>query len=467
MVAPLRVLAVDDESDTSEWLKRLLEKQGYSVKVATTGRESERILDNWTPDLVLLDMVLPDVDGLDLLSRFRSASPETQVVMITGHGSVAKAVEAMRAGAFSFIEKPVNRDHLLAVLERASERAHLLNENRQVREELAQRRPFPEIVARSEAMQQLFKLMSVVAPTDASVLITGENGTGKELVAAAIHAHSRRSKGPFIRLNCAAIPSELLESELFGHRRGAFTGAVADKVGLVQVADGGTLLLDEIGEMAAPLQAKLLRVLQEREFRPVGSTQVSKLNFRLICATNIDLDMALVGGKLRQDLYFRINTITLNVPPLRERAEDVILLAEHFRAKLAERHQREVTGFDPEVKRLLVRYTWPGNVRELENVVERAVIVSRGPTITVEDLPKLNNEPPAVDDAAFLIPPHHTLADLEKLAILQALERNRGNKRAAAKALGVYRPTLYNKLKKYGIGEVHRKTDRNGDDRRG
>jgi transcriptional regulator with PAS, ATPase and Fis domain len=343
-----------------------------------------------------------------------------------------------------------------------------VNENRQVRQELAQHRPFPEIVARSEAMQQLFKLMSVVAPTDASVLITGENGTGKELVAAAIHQYSRRGKGPFIRLNCAAIPSELLESELFGHRRGAFTGAVADKVGLVQVADGGTLLLDEIGEMAAPLQAKLLRVLQEREFRPVGSTQITKLNFRLICATNIDLDAALEGGKLRQDLYFRINTITLHVPPLRERAEDVLLLAEHFRAKLAERHQREVSGFDPEVKRLLVRYSWPGNVRELENVVEHGVIVTRGPLITVEDVPKLSDgPPPAAEDGAFLIPPHHTLADLEKLAILQALERNRGNKRAAAKALGVYRPTLYNKLKKYGIGEVHKKSQHNGDEGRG
>ena len=460
MPTPVRVLIVDDEPDTSEWLKRLLESRGYSAKVAETGRESERIVGDWKPELVLLDMILPDVNGLDLLTRLRTASPETQIVMVTGYGSVVKAVEAMRTGAFSFIEKPLNCDYLFAVLEKASERAQLLIENNRVRKELDQRRAFSKIVAGSSAMQQLFELMMVVAPTDASVLITGENGTGKELVAAAIHEHSQRAKGPFIRLNCAAIPSDLLESELFGHRRGAFTGAIADKLGLVELANDGSLLLDEIAEMAAPLQAKLLRVLQEREFRPIGSTRVVKSNFRLICATNTDLDMALESGKLRQDLYFRINTVTLTVPPLRERPEDIPLLAEHFRAKLADRHHRDVSEFDPEAKRLLVRYKWPGNVRELKNVIERAVIVGRGPTIAVEDLPKIVSDSVSANEGGVVIPPEHTLADLERLAIIQALERYRGNKRAAAKALGVHRPTLYNKLKRFRIGEIRKQTRR-------
>jgi DNA-binding NtrC family response regulator len=372
--------------------------------------------------------------------------------MVTGYGSVPKAVEAMEAGAFSFIEKPVDVGILIAMLEKAGEKLALSAENRRLKEELREHTAFANIVARSDKMRQLFHLIRSVAPTDASVLVHGENGTGKELVATAIHQHSKRASGPFIKINCAAIPSELIESELFGHKRGAFTGAVSDKTGLMELADGGSLLLDEIGEMPANLQVKLLRVLQDREFRPVGGSRVIKPNFRLICATNVNLDAALGDGKLREDLYFRINTVTLSISPLRDRTDDILLLAEHFLGRFSTEHQRSIASIHPDAGRALLRYRWPGNVRELEHVIERAVIVAEGTQVTVDDLP------PEVRDAdrfptqsGFVIPPHHTLEEIEKLAILETLERTRWNKRKAASILGVYRPTLYNKLKKYKL----------------
>jgi two-component system, NtrC family, response regulator AtoC len=284
------------------------------------------------------------------------------------------------------------------------------------------------------------------------VLVHGENGTGKELVASAIHQLSRRASGPFIKINCAAIPSDLIESELFGHRRGAFTGAVAERVGLLELADGGSVLFDEIGEMQPALQAKLLRVLQEHEFRPVGGSRVVKADFRLICATNIDLDAALADRRLREDLYFRINTVTMRIPPLRERPEDIPLLTEHFIEKYSTQHGRPVEQCSPEAMRLLQRYRWPGNVRELEHAIERAVIVSTSTAIIPADLPQAVHDTQAPTPATnFSIPPHHTLEEIERLAIIQTLERTRGNKRAAASILGVYRPTLYSKLRKYKI----------------
>ena len=336
----------------------------------------------------------------------RKRVPETQVIMVTGYGSVPKAVEAMKLGAFSFIEKPVDADVLLVMLDKATEKLQLSAENRRLKEELREHTSFANIVARSDKMRQLFHLIKSVAPTDASVLICGENGTGKELVASAIHEHSKRKKGPFIKINCAALPSELIESELFGHKRGAFTGAVSDKTGLMELADGGSLLLDEIGEMPASLQVKLLRVLQDREFRPVGGSRVIQPNFRLICATNINLDAALGEGKLREDLYFRINTVTLSIPALRDRTEDILLLADHFLDRFSTQHQRNIRSIKPEAAKALLRYRWPGNVRELEHVVERAVIVAEGTDVTLDDLP------PTIRDAerlpsqsGFVIPP--------------------------------------------------------------
>ncbi|MGH9147982.1 MAG: sigma-54-dependent transcriptional regulator [Vicinamibacterales bacterium] len=451
-VVAARVLIIEDDRDSAEFLKLLVEPRGYLVRTAGTGQEARDSLTTWRPELVLMDMMLPDAQGLDLLRHFREASPETQIIMVTGYGSVPKAVEAMEAGAFSFIEKPVDVGILMAMLEKAGEKLALSAENRRLREELREHTAFANIVARSDKMRQLFHLIRSVAPTDASVLVHGENGTGKELVASAIHQHSKRTGGPFIKINCAAIPSELIESELFGHKRGAFTGAVSDKTGLMELADGGSLLLDEIGEMPANLQVKLLRVLQDREFRPVGGSRVIKPNFRLICATNVNLDAALGDGKLREDLYFRINTVTLSIPPLRDRTDDILLLAEHFLGRFSTEHQRTIASIHPDAGRAMLRYRWPGNVRELEHVIERAVIVAEGTQVTVDDLP------PEVRDAdrfpaqsGFVIPPHHTLEEIEKLAILETLERTRWNKRKAASILGVYRPTLYNKLKKYKL----------------
>jgi DNA-binding NtrC family response regulator len=454
MAVAARLLIIDDEPDSSEFLKVLVEPRGYLVRTASSAAEAREVLQTWQPEIVLMDLMLPDADGLDLLREFKEASPESQVIMVTGYASVSKAVEAMRSGAFTFIEKPVEPEVVLAMLEKAGEKFELSAENRRLKEELREHTTFANIVARSESMRQLFHMIKMVAPTDASVLIQGENGTGKELVGTAIHEHSSRKDRPFIKINCAAIPSELMESELFGHKKGSFTGAVSDKVGLMEMADGGSLLLDEIAEMPATLQVKLLRVLQEREFRPVGSNRTIRPNFRLICATNVNLESALAEGKLREDLYFRINTVTLSIPPLRDRPEDVPLLAEHFLEKFNGKHRRSVESIHPEALRVLLRYRWPGNVRELEHMIERAVIVTEGAQITVDDLsPVVRTTERQPSSSTFTIPPHHTLAEIEKLAILQTLERTSWNKRKAAHILGVYRPTLYSKLRKYHLSE--------------
>jgi DNA-binding NtrC family response regulator len=393
------------------------------VRVAATGDEARTAVNAWRPHVVLLDLMLPDANGLDLLRDFRAAAPETQVVMVTGYGSVPKAAERLALAA----------------------------ENRRLRSALHDHATLSDMVARSDKMKQLFAMVRKVAPSDASVLIQGENGTGKELIANAIHQNSKRAKAPFIKINCAAIPSELIESELFGHKRGSFTGALADRPGVIELADGGSLLLDETGEMPAALQAKLLRVLQEREFTPVGSTRPIKSDFRLICATNVNLDAALADRKLRQDLFFRINTFTLSIPPLRERTTDIPLLAEYFIEKYAARHQRAVKGISPDAMRLLQRHRWPGNVRELEHAIERAVIVAAGDQIQAADLPPTLRDPEPDLEHGEAIPPHHTLEEIERLAILRTLERTHWNKRATANILGVYRPTLYSKLKKYNL----------------
>jgi len=306
------------------------------------------------------------------------------------------------------------------------------------------------IVGQSKSMRELFDLVTSVARSEANILIQGENGTGKELIANAIHTASQRARGPFIKINCAAIPKDLIESELFGYRRGAFTGAVSDKVGLLELAEGGSLLLDEIGDMPAYLQTKLLRVLQEREYRPVGSDRIVHVDFRLICATNVDIGAALRDGRLREDLYFRINTIAVRVPPLRERPEDIPSLANHFLAVFAERYGRSGITISPAAYDVLIRGRWPGNVRELENAIERAVLVCRADSIAPDDLPDaLRNTEPSPEE--FSIPPNRTLAEIEKMAILQTLQRTNWNKQETAHILGLYRPTLYSKMKKYEI----------------
>src|SRR5574339_139491 len=402
-----RVLVIDDEPDMAEWLALTVMGAGYDVRVATRGAEAEQLFATWQPDAALVDLVLPDANGADLVRRFKSLQPRTEVLVVSGQGSIPRAVEAIKAGATYFLEKPIDAESVLAMLGRAIERTEL----------------------------------------------EAENGAGKELIANAIHYNSRRAKGPFIKINCAAIPKELIEAELFGHRRGAFTGAVQDRDGLLEQAQGGSLLLDEIGEMPPYLQTKLLRVLQEREYRPVGSDRVVRVDFRLICATNVDLDAALKDGSIREDLYFRINTITLRVPAVRERTEDIPLLCEHFREKYNKRHERNIRQITPDAYHLLIRHRWPGNVRELENVIERGVLVAKGTEIPVNDLPEsLRSDSAATTE--FVIPPHRTLAEIERMAILQTLQRTNWNKQEAAQILGLYRPTLYSKMKKHSIQDA-------------
>ena len=451
MTRPLtRVLLVDPELAEDDPLVAGLEAHGYTARLVRDGATGEVQVRLWRPHVVLIELVLPDESGIDWLRRCRGTLRYAPVLVVTRHATVPRVVEALGEGAFTLVEKPADLPSLLAHLQRAlAQRAAAVGEP--ARHELEPGvEAYGRMVSRSQAMRDGFRLARAAAPTDANVLIVGENGTGKELMASALHDHSLRAAAPFIRLNCAAIPAELLESELFGHRRGAFTGATADKKGLLEAAQGGSVLFDEIAEMPLSLQVKLLRVLQEREFRPVGSTVSLRADVRILCATNVEPEEAVRRGVLREDLFFRLNTIVISLPPLREREGDIPLLAVRFIAQFAERHRRAVDGIEPAALRVLERHSWPGNVRELEHVVERAVILCPGTEIRVEDLPDTVRNPSSIGRLGSM-PIGQSLEEIERLAILQTLERTRGNKRAAAAMLGIHRPTLYNKLRKYGL----------------
>jgi transcriptional regulator with PAS, ATPase and Fis domain len=379
----------------------------------------------------------------------------SEVIVVGACDDNVPAADVLKAGASIAADGMREKDGLTTLVERAIEQSRLRDENVALREELRGREQFGQIIGKSRVMCDLFDLIQSVASSDANILIQGEHGTGKEIIANVIHQLSQRSAGPFVKINCAALPKDLIESELFGHKRGAFTGASVDRPGLLGEANGGSLLLDEIGEMPPYLQTKLLRVLQEREYRPIGSDQVVRVDFRLICATNVDPEAALREGRLRSDLYFRINTIALKVPSLRERAEDIPLLCDHFVEKFSHRYQKHVRALTPSVYHLLIRNRWPGNVRELENVIERAVLVSADAEIGVEDLPdhiRHDYEP----SSEFVVPPNRTLAEIEKMAILQTLQRTNWNKQEAAAILGLYRPTLYSKMRKHDIRDPRR-----------
>jgi DNA-binding NtrC family response regulator len=445
-----RVLAIDEQCAMTGLLQTVVEPEGYDVRGARTGADGAEVFKQWRPDVVLTDLSLPDVDGIELLRRLKQLDPEPEVIVVGGQGTITRAVEAGRAGAFFFLERPVSEDGLLDLLGKAVSRIDERFEHQQLKERLRGQYSFASVIGQSAAMLTLFELVESVAASDANILIQGENGTGKELIANAIHYNSHRASGPFIKINCASIPRDLIESELFGYKKGAFTGAATDKIGLVEMAEGGSLLLDEIGEMPAYLQTKLLRVLQEREYRPVGSDRVVTVDFRLICATNVDLDVALREGRLREDLYFRINTIAVRVPPLRERTEDIPLLCNHFLSKFNQRYQKSIRSVSPAVYHLLIRNRWAGNVRELENAIERAVLVCKTQEITPPDLPDSVRDS-AASAREFTIPPHRTLAEIERMAILQTLQRTNWNKQEAAQILGLYRPTLYSKMKKHEI----------------
>jgi DNA-binding NtrC family response regulator len=450
-----RVLVVDDEPAITDWLQMVME-QGpsaapYDVRSAITGARAEEIFRSWRPDVVLLDLVLPDIDGIALLRQLKAIDTSPEIIVISGVGTITRALEAGQAGAFFFLEKShLDPAGLLSILDRATGLQIERAQHQRLKEQMRDQYAFSNLIGKSKKMRELFELIEAVAESDANILIQGENGTGKELIANAIHHRSARAKGPFIKINCAALPKDLIESELFGYKKGAFTGATSDKVGLLELAAGGSLMLDEIGEMPTVLQTKLLRVLQEREYRPIGSDRLVKVDFRLICATNSEPETALRDGRLREDLYFRINTVTLPVPPLRERTEDLPLLCAHFLEKFNGRYRKRVQTISPAAYHLLIRFRWPGNVRELENAIERAVLVAKSGEVQPADLPESIRSDAGADES-FTVPPHHTLAEIERMAVLQTLQRTNWNKQEAAQILGLYRPTLYSKMKKHDI----------------
>jgi DNA-binding NtrC family response regulator len=449
----IRILVVDDEPMMADSLKQNLTEEGYTVDTSSTGTEAIELFDRGAHHLAICDLQLPDMDGLDVMRHMKDARPATEVIVVTGYGTVAKAVEAIRAGAFYFVEKPFDFEEMQPLVKRALERRELMAETANMRRQMSTRAEYFNIIGASRQMQQIYETIESVAKSDANVLIVGESGTGKELIANAIHYNSLRSKKPFIKVNCAALPKELIESELFGHTKGAFTGAHADKEGLVQHAAGGSLMLDEIAEMPVELQPKLLRVLQERSYRKIGSEKTYAVDFRLITSTNRLPADAIRDGLLRDDLFYRISTITIHVPPLRERTDDIQLLTDHFLKMYAEKYERPITGVSQSAYQRLFGHGWPGNVRELQNVLERAVLLAKGKNIEPVDLPFDNGSAPEglPGGSAWDVPPNMTLEGIEKLVIEKTLQRTGGNKQAAANLLGIYRPRLYSKIRKYNI----------------
>ena len=448
----VRILIVDDEELMTDSLRQHLVHDGYSVDTAATGAEAIERFDQGGHHLAICDLQLPDMDGLEVMRHIKDARPMTDVIVVTGYGTVPLAVEATKAGAFDFVQKPFDFEELQLKVQHALTLRELRTENASMRRQLSTRAEYFNIIGSSKQMQTIYETIESVAKSDANVLIVGESGTGKELIANAIHYNSLRSKKTFIKVNCAALPKELIESELFGHTKGAFTGAHADKEGLVQHAAGGSLLLDEIAEMPVELQPKLLRVLQERSYRKIGSEKTYSVDFRLICSTNRLPADAIREGLLRDDLFYRISTITIHVPPLRERSEDIQLLTEHFLKMYAQKYDRAITGVSQAAYQRLFAHGWPGNVRELQNVIERAVLLAKGNKIEPFDLPFDNGTlPEGSVDATWEVPPNMTLEAIEKLVIERTLQRTGGNKQAAANLLGIYRPRLYSKIRKYNI----------------
>jgi len=446
-----RVLIVDDEAGSRQGLSELVRSWGYQTDTAADGAEGLEKSDTFRPQVVIADLVMPRLDGLGLLTGLGPELDRLAVVMLTAKGSIATAVEAMKKGAFDYLTKPVDTTQLRQVLERALERTAAYEEVARYQRQLAESGRFGAIVGTSAAMKKLYELMSQVGPSAASVLVVGESGTGKEMVARTLHDLSPRKEGEFVAVNCAAIPETLLESELFGHERGAFTGADGRRSGLFELADGGSLFLDEVAEMASATQAKLLRVLEERSFRRLGGADEIRVDVRVLAATNRDPKEALDEGTLREDLYYRLNVFTLELPPLRERLDDIRLLVESFIQDFNERDGKSVRGIEDDALAALAAYRWPGNVRELRNVVERAVIVARGETVTRADLPASVVEPRKTTRSSdgVELPVGTTVEEAEKNLILKTLEATGQNKTRAAEILGISLKTLHNKLKKY------------------
>jgi len=447
-----RVLVVDDDRSMCEMLEDVLEQHGFTVRWTTDAGEIPALLDAGDPDVVLTDLNMRGVTGLDVCERVAASRPDVPVIVITAFGSMETAIAAIRAGAYDFVTKPPDIDVLVVALARAIQHRTLSAEVKRLRSIVEKSERFGQVLGDSPAMRRVYDVLDRIADSTASVLITGETGTGKEVVARALHERGPRRKGPFIAINCSAMPETLLESELFGHVRGAFTDARAPRTGLCVQASGGTLLLDEIGDMPLALQPKLLRVLQERHVRPVGGDEEVPIDVRVVATTNRDLQALIAANRFREDLYFRINVIHVELPPLHARGNDVLLLAQHFLELCAARTGKRIIGIAPEAAERLLEYAWPGNVRELQNCIERAVALARYDQVTVGDLPealRTQRRPAptaAGDEPAELV----ALAELERRHILRVVEASGGNKTLAADTLGITRKTLYRKLQEYG-----------------
>ena len=455
------ILVVDDDIHVTDSLRVVLTDAGFKVLTARYFAEAIALLSDTQVDLVITDLCLPDGRGTDVITHVKTETPETEVILMTGHGSLDITIEAIKRGAYYYLEKPYALDRLYTLVDRALELGTLKRENEILKRTLSGDIETFGMIGRNPKLHQIMQTIRTTAPSDASVLIEGESGTGKELIATAFHAQSQRASGPFIQINCSAIPHELIESELFGYQKGAFTGADRDKRGLIEAASGGTLLLDEIAEMPAHLQTKLLRVLQERKLRRVGDEREIDVNFRLLSATNRDTSALLEEGVLRKDLYFRISTIKIKVPPLRERLDDVPLIAKHFLKRFNIQYNKDIRGVAQETVMRLLRYSWPGNIRELESVIERAVLFCPGNQLLPECLPE-EFQRARFSNSSFVIPPLVPMEEIEREAILQTLERTSGNVRRSAQILHFPRPTFYRKLKKLGIKVERAKLVTNG-----
>ncbi len=446
------ILLVDDEEALCNAASKILQKEGYRVSFVHTAQEGLAKFETETADLLITDLMLPDSDGIAVLKRAKELRPTVEVIVITGHGTVEKAVEAMRLGAYDFIEKPIDPNSLRKTVSKAVERQRLASENQQLREQLQQARGEDPLIGGTPAMIEVKKLVRQIAPTDVSVLIQGESGTGKEVVADMLHGLSARRDKPIVKISCAAIPETLLESELFGYERGAFTGAAGSKPGKFEMADGGTLFLDEIAEMSQALQAKLLRVLQDGRFQRLGSTKEIQVDVRIISATHVDLPHAITEKKFREDLYYRLNVIHVDLPPVRDRRDDLPLLADHFLKKYAARMQKKVTSIGPVAMVQLLAHSWPGNVRELENVMQRALAVAGGEVIETFQLFQIGGATASGKPSgpSVTVPIGATLAEAEEVLIRETLKIVAGDKEKAAKMLGVSSRTLYRRDTKPG-----------------
>jgi two-component system, NtrC family, response regulator AtoC len=449
-----RVLVVDDEENLRLVVRTFLKRDGYEVEVASGGEEALGLVETFGPDVILTDVRMPKMGGLDLLATLKAKGIESTVIVMSAYGNVDLALEAMKAGAYDYIQKPFKAEEVLLTLRKAEERESLRRENRVLRQEIRKENLFEEILAKSPQMQAVFKTISKVADYKTTALIMGESGVGKELVARAIHRRSGRRGGPFVAVNCGAIPEALLESELFGYRRGAFTDATTDRMGLFEQANHGTLLLDEVGELPLPLQVKLLRVLQEESIRRLGDGKDSKIDVRILAATHRDLSAETQAGRFREDLYYRINVLPIVIPPLRERREDIPILLDHFIARNNARFGTNIRGFDADARRLLLEYSWPGNVRELENTTERAMVLAEKDTIGVDDLSE------RIREARDPIQLHLTSGELsikktsrviEEVLIRRALQKTKGNRTRAAEVLEISHRALLYKIKDYRI----------------